>query len=140
MRRVVVRASLVLGLVLVIAVAWTAWKLYPRLANLSNEYETAQAIVATTTFVAYHHGQWPRSWTDLGLADRGAQTRMNFALDPTTATRDDVQAAILPATGRYYTYPHARAQLDALWDEIQKQRDSATPPSDGGAGVAAPPN
>jgi len=107
-----------------------AWALGPKLANMKSEYVTARVIRDTHAFVKKTHGQWPRSWADLGSEDLSSYTRMRFDIDPATATREDILSAISPKSGRYLTYPHAGNGLARLFEELENQRQGAVGPED----------
>jgi hypothetical protein len=99
-----------------------ALALAPKLINMKSEYVTAGVIRDTHAFVKTHQGQWPTSWSDLGSEDFSSYTRMRFDLDPLSATKEQVMSAISPQSGKYLTYPHAEADLEALFEELMKQR------------------
>jgi hypothetical protein len=123
--RVAVVAALALG-ALVAAVSAT---LLPRLWNMRAEYVTADVIRKTEAYVAQSHGQWPRSWSDLG-EDMSAYTAIDFSLDPEKASARDVAAAIKPVSGRYLTYPHAKRDLERLYSVLSESKAGKLEPSD----------
>lgn len=116
--------SLWFGLAIVLAalVCVATWIFGPPLLNMKSEYVTARVISDVRIFVEKNDGKWPKSWQDLGGHDYTAFTTMNFNLDPDTASRDEVVDAIQPRSGKYYTYPHAREQLESLYDALAKCR------------------
>jgi hypothetical protein len=107
------RIALVAALAIGARVATVAATLLPRLWNMKAEYVTAAVICRTEDDVAESHGQWPRSWADLG-EDMSAYTTINFSLDPEKASAADVAASIKPLSGRSLTYPHAERDLERL--------------------------
>jgi hypothetical protein len=99
------------------AVAYQRWSF-----QLTSEYRTAGVIRQTREFVERSGGQWPRSWSDLG-EDGSAYTVMNFTLAPEQATETEVLSAIKPVSGGYQTYPHARHDLEWLYETLRNQRE-----------------
>jgi hypothetical protein len=123
------RRILVIAACLALAcLAVVTWALGPKLANMSSEYETARVIRETQEFVRRTKGQWPRSWADLTCGDRSSYTRMRFDIDPATATREEIQSAIGPKSGRYLTYPHAERDLTGLFEELRRHRQGEVGP------------
>lgn len=114
------------GLMIVVG-GLAVWVLAPRLMNLKSEYQTADVIRATEAFVRAHPGEWPRSWTDLGMDNQDALTRMNFSLQPKHATKEDVLAAIQPLNGKYYTFPHSGWMLENVYAEMTNGLQSIEP-------------
>ena len=113
---------IVLGLVIACMVL-IALAIGPKLINMKSEYMTAGVIRDTQEFVEKTKGEWPSSWQDLGNHDFTSCTRMNFDVNPALATKQDVMSAISPQSGKYLTYPHAEAQLKALFKELKSQRE-----------------
>ena len=77
MKKTILRILIVIGSLLLAIIGFVAWTLTPRLLNLKSEYGTADVIRATETFVNKHPGQWPRSWSDIGMTDQSALTKFN---------------------------------------------------------------
>ena len=93
-----------------------------------SEYTTAQVIRHVTEFVESHHGQWPQSWSDLPNADHDRQyVRMRFDVDVDELIRDPdlIHTLIVPTSGVYRTYPHAKQNLDDLRKSLAAQRDAS---------------
>jgi len=116
-------------------IVFIALGLGTRFLNMKSEYVTAGVIRNTNAFVEDTGGQWPRSWTDLKMDDMSAYTRMNFDIDPTTATKEEIMSSIRPQSDMYITYPNAEDDLERLWTELQRHScskqvttKSATPP------------
>jgi hypothetical protein len=120
--------------ILIACVAVLGWALGPKLVNMKSEYVTAGVICDTHAFVKKTGGQWPQSWQDLGSDDFSAYTRMRFDVDLESINKEEIMSAISPQSGKYLTYPHANADLEALFEEVVKQReeirtkDSTVPP------------
>ena len=95
------------------------WAVSPKLINMKSEYVTAGVIRDTYEFVKENQGQWPNSWSDIGSQDFSSHTRMSFHIDPSSATKEQVMSAISPQSGKYLTYPHAKADLESLFEEMQ---------------------
>ena len=125
--RIVKYAFLSLGVVALLFAGLCAWAIGPRLWYVSSEYGTAGVIQATDDYVTAHPGRWPRSWADLGLADQSSSTHFRFDLTPEeiVADRDLIYKAILPIAGHYYTYPHAREKLDAVYEKLRTWLESS---------------
>ncbi|MBA4386677.1 MAG: hypothetical protein C0404_01780 [Verrucomicrobia bacterium] len=113
-----------------------AWVFGPKLFNMKAEYVTAGVIRDVGTFVKNTHGQWPKSWGELKSEDLSSYTRVNFALDPATATEQEVLSSIAPRSGRYHTYPQAAEDLKSLYRELKNTRkETVQPTSAGDAGA-----
>jgi hypothetical protein len=113
------------GILLVTAALWT------KFSNMKAEYVTAGVISKVAVFVERTGGQWPKSWGDLG-EDQSAFTVVDFSLDPSRATLEEVIAAVRPRSGRFRTYPHARDELAVVYEELCRRRQAGAAP-DGGA-------
>ena len=124
MTKIIRRSLIAIGCVLVALVGCVVVALWPKVSNMKSEYVTAGVIRDTGLFITKTDGQWPRSWADLG-EDRSRCTDLNFSLDPVKATKDDVLGAIKPKSGRYYTYPHSKEDLEAVYNELRSHRGQA---------------
>lgn len=51
------------------------------------------------------------------------RVHINWSLDVNTCDRYDVMTSVAPATGSFYTYPHAERQLRNLWQVITQIQD-----------------
>ena len=89
---------------------------------MKSEYVTAGVIKTVTAYVQKNPGKWPRCWNDLGGTDHSQYTRMNFSLNPATATREEILSSILPNSDKYMTYPHAKKQMEKLWTLVKKHQ------------------
>lgn len=98
-----------------------------KLLNMKSEYVTGGVIHNTLEYTRNTGGLWPRSWADLKSEFASAYTRMNFDIDPATATKQEIMSAIRPRSGMYLTYPGARRDLEQLWAELQRHRTDAPP-------------
>ncbi len=108
---------------------YVAWAVGPQLCNVTSEYRTAGVVREVKAFVTKTDGQWPRSWADLGDEDSSSYTRVDFSLDPATATKEDVLSSIGPLSGKYYTYPYAQRDLEDLYEELKAATAARTPSS-----------
>ena len=111
---------LCIGAGLAVLAGGIAYSLGPKLYYMKSEYVTANAISATEHFVSAHPGEWPHSWKDIGEQDLSAYTDMRFDLTVPAILNDKelIYSAIQPKCHRYRTYPHAKAQLDQLFEKI----------------------
>ncbi len=107
------------GILIFIAVS-VGSALGPKLYYMKSEYVTASVIAAADRFVGEHPKKWPKSWQDLGSEDLSRYTEFRFDLTPELIARDRqlIYSAIQPKCHRYRTYPHARVQLDALYERL----------------------
>ena len=112
-------------------VALVVVALWPKFSNMKAEYVTAGVIRDTGRFIKKTDGQWPRSWADLG-EDYSRFTDFNFSLDPAKATKDDVLGSINPKSGRYYTYPHSKEDLEAVYNELRSHQRRTFEPAHAG--------
>ena len=110
--------------VLLAVVGSTAFVVIPKLHSMKSEYVTADVIRAADRFVTAHPGRWPQSWQDLGGEDLSRYTDFRFDLKRRMIVRDRqlIYGAIQPKGHRYRTYPHAREQLDALYEKLASAR------------------
>ena len=136
MKKIILRSLIAIGCVLVVLVLLVVAALWPTFSNMKSEYVTADVIRDTEHFIKKTDGRWPRSWADLG-GDCSEFTDVNFSLDPSKATKDDVLKAIKPKSGRYYTYPDSKEDLEAVYDELKKYQKPIFEPA--AAGDAAQP-
>jgi hypothetical protein len=87
-------------------------------SGLAPEYGSAAAIREITGFVEQKKA-WPTSWKDLGMEPLN-RVNINWSLDLDLCDRYDVMTSVAPATGSFYTYPHAERQLRDLWEVVMK--------------------
>jgi hypothetical protein len=127
MKKIFLRILIAIGCIFAVLVLVVVASLWPKLSNMKSEYVTAGVIRYIGTFIERTGGQWPRSWTDLGK-DYSEFTDVNFSLDPSTATKDDVLGAVKPKSGRYYTYPHSKEDLLSVYDELKKHQNPLIAP------------
>ena len=115
--KALLRCVAVIGILFVGSIACV---LGPKLYRMKSEYVTADVIRAASRFVTEHSGQWPRSWKDLGGEDLSRYTDFRFDLTVQMLIHDRqlIYSAIQPRCHRYRTYPHARAQLDGLYEKL----------------------
>jgi hypothetical protein len=91
--------------------------------RLKSEYATAAVISDVEQFVTSHNGQWPRAWEDLPRSDHArnyVKLDFNVSIEDLIADRDLIYIAIIPMSGEYHTYPHARRQLEQLRDTLAR--------------------
>ena len=114
--------ALLIGVAAVVLwfVGGVAYVLGPKLYYMKSEYVTADVIRAADRFVAEHPKKWPHSWQDLGGEDLSRYTDFRFDLTPEMITHDRqlIYSAIRPKCHQYRTYPHARAQLDEIYEKL----------------------
>jgi hypothetical protein len=112
--------SLGIAAIVILIVGSVGYAIGPKLYYMKSEYVTADVIRAADRFVTEHPKKWPRSWQDLGGKDLSQYTDFRFDLTPDMILRDRqlIYSAIQPKCHQYRTYPHARAQLDALYEKL----------------------
>lgn len=92
-------AKVLLLFFVVVTVADLIGFLLPALRGKAiREKVVADVFGKLEAYVTTTHGQWPRSWDDLGLDedDMGRYIELDFTLDPQTASVEDVARAIEP--------------------------------------------
>ena len=97
-----------------------------------SEYTTAQVILHVTEYVESHHGQWPQSWSDLPGGDHDRHyVRLRFDVDVDALIRDPdlIYTVIVPNSGVYRTYPHAKQNLNDLRKSLAAHRQQVSPKS-----------
>ena len=97
--------------------------------QLTAEYTTASVINEVTSYIESHNGQWPRSWSDMSDGDYArhyVQMRFDVSTDELIANPDLIQTVIVPKSGVYHTYPHARDDLDQLQAILVRFRANAS--------------
>lgn len=116
--------ALLLGIIVVVlcAVGSVSYVLAPKVYYMKSEYVTADVIRAADRFVTENPKKWPQSWQDLGGVNLSQYTDFRFDLTPEMFLRDRqlIYSAIQPKCHQYRTYPHARAQLDRLYDKLRQ--------------------
>ncbi len=122
-------------LLLLSAILYGAWVAYHFDRRIKAEYTTARVIRIVDEFVANNNGQWPTSWSDLDAALLSESSTdsyhyrkyviVDFSLtsDELLDNPERIKDAIVPVTGEYRTYPHARRQLEQLLETIHAQRN-----------------
>ena len=128
LRKALIIGCASVGTVALLLVAWVAIGVYPRLANLGYEYNTASVVRAVEEYVKTHDGEWPRSWADLDESRRRPDytvVRFDLTADEILENNDLIYDAIRPSTGVYYTYPHARTDLERLLNTIEEAKSKA---------------
>lgn len=125
---------ILLAVAAIAAIAWGVQWYRDWSFQLTAEYVAAQAIRDVTTYVEAHHGEWPRSWSDLPANDsrRPHMVRIEFGADVEELIRDPqkIQRAIEPVNGVYHTYPHASRQLEELREILAAYHSDPSAPDD----------
>lgn len=107
------------------------WELYKLDRRLKAEYGTIRVVQAVSKFVLDNEGRWPTSWSDLdaplkddstlGSAHYRRHVVVDFSVtaDQLLENPERIQTAIVPVTGEYHIYPHARRDLERLLSSIR---------------------
>ncbi len=113
----VIRIGVTIALCIAIGLAFI---LGPKLYHMKSEYVTADVIGAADRFVTEHPGQWPESWQELGGEDLSHHTDFRFDLTAEMILQDRklIYRAIQAKGHGYRTYPHAKSQLDAIYEKL----------------------
>jgi len=112
------KTILLIGLVLFAAFIGYAVNLYRGFSHrMQAEYGAASTIQRVTEYVETHEGRWPSNWDEIepwpGVRDV-VVVQFDVDIERLIADPEAIQTTIVPITGRYGTYPHARAQLEQL--------------------------
>lgn len=111
-----------LGLALIL-VAIIATAIYPKLRNMSSEYNTAIAIECIENHLKKHAGQWPKSEKELiGRAWDSNEVVIDFSLTSAQILKNpgSLKKAVHPKSGKFYTYPHYERDLQHLLKVLQE--------------------
>ena len=98
--------------------------------RIKGEYLTADMIRITTQYVEDHQGNWPKSWKDLNQGpkvDKSVQMDFSISSEEIVRNKELIYRAILPVKGNYIMYPHAKEQLEYLFEEIRKMKTGNGP-------------
>jgi hypothetical protein len=85
--------------------------------DMSAEYGTAQTIGKVTDYVESHNGNWPRNWDEIEPwpgAREFVVMPFDVDIDRLVDDPDAIHSTIVPITGPYNVYPHAKADLELL--------------------------
>ena len=100
------------------------------LSGLAPEYNSARTISEITAFVEKNR-VWPTSWQALGREPLD-RVKVDWSVEIKSCDRHDVMMSVAPATGGFYTYPHAKRQLEDLWQVVLKiQQEQASDTGNG---------
>lgn len=99
----------------------------PITRGLKSEYCTIQIINATRHFVEETKGQWPKSWSDIGFSEKYSRwTEMNFNINPSSATKEEVLFAIQPRYGESPYFNDPKEKCLFLYEELVRYREKNT--------------
>ncbi len=121
----------ILGLIFVILVIMIIWALYPKFSNMRSEYGTAQAIRDIESYVLHNNGDWPSSPEDL---ENKYPVEGNVTIDYSITSEEliadpsKLQQAVRPRSGKFYTYPYYKQDLEQLL-RFLKADYSVSPPA-----------
>ena len=116
-----------IGVVFVVLLVVIAWARHPRQMNVRSEYITAGVIHDIHVYVSSHPGEWPKSWNVLGSgADYSSHTivRFDLSVEELRERPELIYSAVMPVSGRYYTYPHAKKQLEEIMKTIHETKNA----------------
>src|SRR5262245_16780438 len=94
------------------------------ISNLKYEYETIEVVNGLRKYIETHDGEWPKAWADLEMARNMSEfTTVNFNLTSSQILQNTqlLYSAVLPKTGMYLTYPHAKSDLDRVLEMIREK-------------------
>jgi hypothetical protein len=90
----------------------------------------ADVLERTEAYIARTNGKWPQSWDDLGLVEDevGGCIRLDFTLEPETATIEDVRKAVKIVNIPHGTFWPVMAMppqqgIDKVYSAMCKARD-----------------
>ena len=115
----------ILGLALLAGVVYGGLCLNDAAHRRKCEYTTARVIRDVTEWVDSHHGQWPQSWNDIPGSEHVREyVRMRFDVTVEELLEDDdlIYNVVVPQSGEYRTYPHARYHLTELRKLLREHR------------------
>ena len=87
---------------------------------MKSEYVTAGVISQLDKYVE-DTGQWPKSWKDLGEAEETAaytKFRFDLSVEAIRINPELIYESVTPLSGKYYTYPHARRDLENVLKKL----------------------
>ena len=131
------------GIVVAVLLAATAYSYYTLNEALRGDYETRRVVQMVEDYVKTHEGNWPKSWEDLRDTETAKQllpldlsywrryTRVDFTMQSERLIRDPemIYQAVMPMSGKYILYPHAKQDLDTVMQAIREAKGSPTPPA-----------
>lgn len=110
---------------------------------LRGDYETIRVTEMVEDYVKTHEGNWPRSWEDLDGTDTAKRfrpldssywrryTKVDFTIKSEQLVVDPelIYHAVMPVSGSYLVYPHARQDLDKVMRAIREANRPPTTPT-----------
>ena len=116
----------VLALAAIIAVIANLW---PKFDSMASEYATPAAIEDIKRYLRTHQGKWPTSPADLGYTRSGKDDPViDYTLESRRILANPhlLKGAVMPRSGRFYTYPlHERDLAELL--EVLRETNSPEP-------------
>lgn len=91
--------------------------------DMRAEYGAAQTIARVADYVEAHDGRWPTNWDEIepwpGVREL-VVVQFDVDIDRLIEEPEAIQSTIVPITGPYDVYPHARANLQWLREQLIK--------------------
>ena len=134
----------VVGSVAAVALSGAAFFFYTRLNEaLRGDYRTIRVTEMVEDYAKTHNGNWPMSWEDLDGTETAMRlapldssywrkyTTVDFTVRSEQLISDPelIYLAVMPISGKYFVYPHARRDLDKVLQAIREAKRSPTPPA-----------
>jgi hypothetical protein len=105
--------------------------------TLRGDYETIRVVDLVEDYIKTHDGNWPSSWDDLDGTEKAKfysplnssywrnYTKVDFTLtsDQIIEQPDLIYTAVLPMSGEYYIYPHAKRDISRLIQTIHETKN-----------------
>ena len=89
--------------------------------DMNAEYGTAQTIGKVGEYIEAHDGRWPTNWDEIepwpGVREL-VVVKFDVDVDRLIEDPEAIQSTIVPITGPYDVYPHARADLRWLREQL----------------------
>jgi len=107
---------------ILLAIAYVAAFLVPKLRNMKSEYGTVEAIHDLQEFARQHDGKWPTSPADLsGKYPADGEVVIDYTMTSPRLikNRDLLGEAVRPRSGKFYTYPHYQERLNELYGTLR---------------------
>jgi hypothetical protein len=110
---------------------------------LRGDYETIRVTQLIEDYVKTHEGNWPSSWENLDGTETAKQlapldssfwrkyTTVDFTVrsERLLGNPDLIYRAVMPVSGEYLVYPHAKQDLDRVMRAIRESKGPPPPPS-----------
>ena len=111
--------------------------------TLRCDYETIRVTQMIEDYLTTHEGNWPLSWEDLDGTETAKQfapldssywrkyTTVDFTVRSEQLLSDPelIYNAVMPVSGEYFVYPHARRDLDRVLQAIREAKRLQRPPA-----------